>query len=301
MPCIEYEKKKFHAVTLAIIDHANSIIDEMMSDGFKLTVRQLYYQFVAQDLIPNTMRSYNRIKGIVSDARLAGLIDWEAIEDRTRKLEELPHFDNPADIMRQAVKQFRIDKWADQDYRPQVWIEKQALAGIIEGICHELDVPYFCTRGYNSQSAMWESGRKFLEQYDNMQSPVVIHLADHDPSGVQMTDDIERRLELFGESASILVRREALRIHQITRLKLPPNPAKITDSRYEAYRTQFGDDSWELDALPPKLLVEIIRAAVLGYRDEKAWKASLKVEKEWRAELAELSKKVSGGKGYRDE
>ena len=92
--------KKFAASSLAIIEQANTIIGEYAAQGFKLTLRQLYYQFVARDLLANTQRSYKRLGNIISEARLAGRVDWNAIEDRTRNLESNPHWDDPAAIIK---------------------------------------------------------------------------------------------------------------------------------------------------------------------------------------------------------
>lgn len=94
MPKISYIEKRFRSETLEIIDQANAIITEYEAQGFDLTLRQLYYQFVARDLIPNTQRDYKRLGSIVNDARLAGLIDWASIVDRTRNLRALGHFES---------------------------------------------------------------------------------------------------------------------------------------------------------------------------------------------------------------
>ena len=106
MPKILYVKKKFASSSIGVIDQANKIIDDYTAQGYKLTLRQLYYRFIAQDLFPddwldsslktkNTMKNYKHLGDIINDARLAGLIDWEAIEDRTRSVRSLPHWSSP--------------------------------------------------------------------------------------------------------------------------------------------------------------------------------------------------------------
>ncbi len=290
MPCIKYIDKTFHRSSIEIIDQANEIIQEFLADGYKLTLRQLYYQFVSLDLIPNTMKSYNRLGSIINDARLAGLIDWHAIEDRTRKLESVSHWANPAEIIEICAEQFRIDKWADQPYWIEVWIEKQALEGVIEGVCTELDVSYLSCKGYTSQSEMWEAGKRFLLQHQDTefeQQPIIIHLGDHDPSGIDMTRDIQHRLDMF--AGCVKVKRIALNMNQVKKYKLPPNPAKITDSRFHGYLTEYGSESWELDALKPSVITELIRKTVLTYRDEERWSAMVEKENEHRAQLADLA------------
>ena len=154
MPRIEYVERNFAEASLALIGHANAIIAEYARQGFTLTLRQLYYQFVSRDLIPNTMRSYKNLGSVVNDGRRAGLIDWNAIVDRTRELASIGHWDTPASIIGSCAAQFRFDKWAKQATRVEVWIEKDALVGVIDDVCTELDVPYLSCRGSTSQSEM---------------------------------------------------------------------------------------------------------------------------------------------------
>ncbi|KKL29027.1 hypothetical protein LCGC14_2369240 [marine sediment metagenome] len=140
MPKIAYINVKFRAGSLAIIAKANSIIEEYAAQGFTLTLRQIYYQFVARDLIANKQTEYKRLGSIINDGRLAGLIDWQSIEDRTRNLEHNPHWDGPEEILRSVHRSYGIDLWSTQPVRPEVWIEKEALVGVIEPVCQDLDV-----------------------------------------------------------------------------------------------------------------------------------------------------------------
>jgi hypothetical protein len=119
MPRICYASKRFSDGSLEIIDRANQIITDYAAQGFDLTLRQLYYQFVSRDLIPNKMQEYKRLGSIINDARLAGMVDWGAIVDRTRNLRQQPHWESPADIVDAVARQFRVDKWVNQDVRPE--------------------------------------------------------------------------------------------------------------------------------------------------------------------------------------
>ena len=282
--------KKFANSSLRIIEQANAIIAEYAGQGFRLTLRQLYYQFVARDVIANTQRSYKRLGNIISEARLAGLVDWDAIEDRTRNLETNPHWHNPASIIAAAADSFRLDKWATQDYRVEVWIEKEALIGVVERICRRLDVDFFACRGYVSQSEQWAAGKRFAEYRERGQDVVVLHLGDHDPSGIDMTRDNDTRLAMFARE-DVTVRRLALNFDQIETYGPPPNPAKLSDSRYERYFTRYGDESWELDALDPNVIQELIGAAVTEYRDEDAWRVMTERERGERAQLADVTRR----------
>jgi len=288
MPAIQYVSKRFHPETLHLIDTANEIIAEYQADGYTLTVRQLYYQFVARDLIPNTMKSYKRLASIINDGRLAGLIDWLAIEDRTRSTTQWSHWNDPGEIIEACAEQYRVDKWIGQKYRPEVWIEKEALAGVMERICRELDIPYLSCRGYTSQSEMWASAMRLQQiALKQKQSPIILHFGDHDPSGLDMTRDITTRLELF--TGGIQLRRLALNMDQVEKFNPPANPAKVTDSRFQDYEAEFGTESWELDALDPKILASLVRTAVDGYRDQAIWDNRVEYEQGHRDRLVHLA------------
>jgi hypothetical protein len=282
-----YIQKDFQPQTLKIIDQANSIIDEYKSEGLSLTLRQLYYQFVARGLIPNRQNEYNRLGNIMNEARLAGLVNWRAIEDRTRNVKRRAHWDTPADILHSAASSFRLDRWEGQEQRPEVWIEKEALIGVISKTCNTYDVPYFACKGYVSQSEMWRAAERFKRFDTKGIHSIVLHLGDHDPSGIDMTRDIRERLKLFG--ADITLRRLALTKKQINKYGPPPNPAKFSDSRYRSYRKKYGNKSWELDALEPKVIQELIRRAVLGYRDEEIFLEIVEQEKEYKRQLEQIA------------
>ena len=284
MPKIAYIKQKFGSASRALIEKANAVLADYEAQGYKLTLRGLYYKLVKRNYIPNTMKSYKRLGSIINDARMAGLIDWEMIEDLTREVVTPPHWGGPADIIDAVARQFRIDKWADQPYRPEVWIEKAALTSIVKGICEELDISFLACRGYTSQSEMWSSAmrlKKFAE--DHNQEPIILHFGDHDPSGIDMTRDITDRLETF--MGGITLKRLALNMDQIEEYQPPPNPAKVTDSRFTGYQNKFGDESWELDALEPAVIVGLIRKAALSLRDEEKWAAKVEEERRHRSTL----------------
>lgn len=289
MPKICYVRRTFTSASQALIDQANEIVDDYAAQGFDLTLRQLYYQFVSRGLIANKMSEYKRLGSVVNDARLAGLIDWNRIEDRTRNLERQAAWDDPADAVSAIAGQYHIDRWKDQPYRPEVWIEKDALTGVIDGVCTELDVPYLSCRGYTSQSEMWRGAMRLKHWKRTGQIPFIIHLGDHDPSGKDMSRDIRERLELF--MGGVEFTRIALNMDQVEQYEPPPNPAKITDSRADAYIAEFGTESWELDALEPTVIATLIRDAISGVRDEEKWEAKIEEEERGQELLQETSRR----------
>ncbi|KKN69146.1 hypothetical protein LCGC14_0444350 [marine sediment metagenome] len=283
MSLIRYESHNFKPATLATINQANEILEDYASRGFDLTLRQLYYQFVARALIPNTQRSYKNLGTAVSNGRLAGLIDWDYIIDRTRKIRSLNTWENAYGIMVSTHNSFRIDKWAEQPYHIEVWIEKDALIGVIQRICNELRINYFSCRGYTSLSAMWRAARRLRGHENDWKETVILHLGDHDPSGLDMTRDIQDRLKTFGSEVD--VRRIALNMDQIDEYNPPPNPAKLSDSRAGEYVPKYGYDSWELDALEPEAMEDLIESAVLELRNGKLWDEATYIEDEHKEDL----------------
>lgn len=282
MPNIQYKEINFRQSSLDLIKLANQVIQEYQAQGYELTLRQAYYQLVARGYIPNNERSYKNIGNLINDGRLAGLIDWYAITDRTRNLRGNSHWDTPAEVIESAKYSYRLDKWEGQPNYVEVWVEKDALVDVVGQACRPLDVPFFSCRGYTSQSEMWAAAQRFIRR-DDREQRIIIHLGDHDPSGIDMTRDIQERLEMFG--ADVMVKRVALTMEQIDFYTPPPNPAKLTDSRCWGYIQKFGNESWELDALEPKVITDLITEQVTMYRDDTLYQQVCDQERREKREL----------------
>lgn len=265
MPKQKYVDIKFRGKSLELIQLVNSVIEEYESQGYELTLRQVYYQLVARGYIPNNERSYKNLGNLINDGRLAGLIDWYAIVDRTRYIRNNSHWESPESVIESAKYSYMLDRWELQPNYVEVWVEKDALIGIVSQICRKLDVPHFSCRGYTSQSEMWSAAQRFKNQYYR-EGRYIIHLGDHDPSGIDMSRDIQERLEMFG--ADVEVKRVALTMDQIATYNPPPNPTKLTDARSSGYIREFGHECWELDALEPKIITSLIRNEVTALMDE---------------------------------
>lgn len=280
-----YEDKKLKPATLALIDKSNVVLADYAGQGFILTLRQLFYQLVTANTIPNTEESYNLLGNAISAGRMNGLIDWDMIEDRTRNLQHLAFWDKPQSILKTCAKAFRLDLWQGQEYRIEVWVEKEALIGIVEHICQPMRIDYIACRGYMSQSEMRVAGQRFLKYYDDGQTPVVLHLGDHDPSGQDMSRDIRDRLFIFCEGRDVEFERLALNMDQIKKYRPPPNPAKMSDSRSDKYVAKYGKHSWEVDALKPNVLTQLVHDAVDQYWDKPMWDQRLALEDKHKEQL----------------
>jgi len=257
---------------------AQEIIDEFEADGYILTLRQLYYQFVARDLIENSQRAYSRLGALISSGRLSGNVSWAAIEDRTRRAATQPNWDSPGDIIKSAAYGFNLDRWEGQDTRVEIWVEKEALAGVFSRVAQELGVTLLSCRGYLSASAMYSAAERAWNANQEHMNFQILHFGDHDPSGMDMTRDIQDRMELFCSGSGVYVNnprstgftpdavcrvdRVALNMDQIREYNPPPNPAKLTDTRSHGYIQEYGKSSWELDALEPRVLADLAKARV---------------------------------------
>lgn len=284
----QFQDINISADRLALIATINQILAEYEAQGYDLSVRQAYYQLVARNIVPNTEKSYKRVCEVISDGRLAGLIDWDMIKDRGRECIRPVHWNSPADIVDAAASQFRIDKWAEQPHHVEVMVEKQALEGVLVPVCKELDIPFSANKGYSSSSAMYEAGQRLADADGNGKDCHVIYLGDHDPSGIDMTRDIDERLCMFAR-CHVHVVRLALNMDQVEHYDPPENPAKLSDSRAQGYIERFGTSSWELDALAPDVLANLVRDAVANLRDDDLWNEAVAREAEMRGALAKMA------------
>ena len=286
-------EKNFRQQSIEKIHLVNSILREYQAENYDLSLRQLYYQMVARGYIENSQKSYNRLGELVNDARLAGYIDWEMIKDRGRETISLPHWKTPGDIIKDAAKQFALDKWKEQPNYIEVMVEKQALEGVLIPVCNSLDIKFTANKGYSSASALYETGQRLYKQLIAGKNVYILYLGDHDPSGIDMTRDIYERLSMFSYN-HIEVKRLALNMDQIKVLQPPENPAKETDSRYSSYIEKYGLASWELDAIEPRALARIVIDAVESLLDPDLWDQALNRENEIKKELAELASNYQG-------
>lgn len=282
--------KDFRKNSLELIEFMNGLIGSYQSQGYTLTVRQLYYQLVARDVIPNDLNSYKRTASIINDAKLAGLIDWDAIEDRTRDFIVRSRWSSVSSILDACVRSFHMNMWEDQEHQVYVIVEKEALVGVLERTCNSYDVPLLAARGYPSSSVLYDFAKRHITSKPHYKQHIIIHLGDHDPSGIDMTRDLTERLNLLcGRPVNLSVERIALNWAQIEELRPPKNPAKDTDSRFESYRKKFGSSSWELDALSPEYLNGIVKSKIEEFIDFSEWNYKKEVISSKKVQLQTIS------------
>lgn len=277
----------------------NGILKEYRADNITLTLRQLYYQLVSKALIANSQREYKRLGNLLSKARLAGLVDWDAIEDRARQAVVWRSYDSIQQCAEEAAASFTLQRWKTQPEYVELWCEKDALSSVLEPICSELFTTLMVNRGYSSSSAMYESSKRITRKRtiwqgepddgEEVQRPVtIIYLGDFDPSGEDMVRDIRDRLTTFGLE-DFTVEKVALNPDQIKKWKLPPNPAKMSDSRAGAFVAEHGNLSYEVDAIPPKDLQAMVRRAIKEHMDIEAYNQVIHEERALTARFKEAA------------
>ena len=280
---------------MARLGQIAKVLAQYAKMGIKLTLRQLFYQLVTKNIIANTQREYKKLGDLLSRARLAGLIDWNIIEDRVRRPVKPLEFGTIQDRIDLAVENFRLKRWRDQPQYVELWVEKDALSSVIEPICDDLHVTMMVNRGYSSSSAMYESAKR-IERERGDREATVIYLGDFDPSGEDMVRDIQDRLTLF--EADVFVSKLALNMDQVTSYKLPPNPLKrdvsgaLTDSRGKGFAAEHGLSSYEVDALPPEVLQTMIRNTIEDRMDLGLYEEIIAEEDDLKKKLVALGGKI---------
>lgn len=333
-----FKVHRFAPEAEALVDKCVEIVTRFQRMGYRMTLRQVYYQLVKANIIPNQEKQYKRLSSVLSDARLMGRIDWTAIEDRVRKPHMPLEFDDLEHRLDVALDNYRLPRWADQPAYAELWVEKDALSGVLAPLAHEFHVPMMVNRGYSSQSAMYDAGKRYLQAAFGKDVPYVnlpdffnrdgdeeaaekvrhardvflldkeklppskkelylFYLGDHDPSGEDMVRDIQERLAMYG--CDLVVKKLALTMDQVREYDPPPNPAKMTDPRAGKYVDEHGATSWEVDALPPDVMDQIIRAELEGIIDRKAMNtvmAKEEADKVLLRKAVESLRKKKGGK-----
>lgn len=285
-----------------LTDAAREIAEDYKSQGYDMTLRQIYYQCVKAAKIPNSDESYKRLGSALGDARLAGDFDMDLIVDRGREARASKQHECKLDVdvaLTEAGSYLRslphwsiaVDRWFGQPNYVSVWVEKDALSGVFEKPCDDLGVGFFACKGYPSHSALWQWLKALEEAYRTSQSvieddegneldvepieeAIILYFGDHDPDGWQIPRSAEETLNTLARVHGLYIPpirfiRVGLLMSQIQQYQPAPFPAKQTSARYAGYYREHGiQDAWELDALSPPVLDNLIRTNVDHHWDQ---------------------------------
>ncbi|KKM43514.1 hypothetical protein LCGC14_1562930 [marine sediment metagenome] len=275
------------------LDHILSIIAEYETQDIKLTERQLFYQLVSRNVVKNTLKSYKSVCSIITNGRYSGRIDWDAIEDRVRIPYRHSQFDGVEDLVESAIYAYRLDRWKGQEYYVELYTEKNALTSILRPLTDKYHIYLNVNVGYTSATAMYDASKRFLEATEDNKECILLYLGDHDPSGLDMVRDVRTRLNEFCEHKAVEVIPIALTYKQVKKHNLPPNFVKETDSRAGDYSKLYGSESWEVDALRPEILQELITDAIEKYRNVDLVEKVLEQEEDDKLKLEKYAKRLA--------
>lgn len=257
-----------------LLNEIQVLIKAYQDMGMRLTNRQLYYRLVAAASIPNADKVYKRVCKFLTDARYGGEIDWDAIEDRGRTPSRHSQWSGIPSLIDSAVESYRLPRWIGQDHYVEMYCEKQALESVLRPVADRFHIHFGSNKGYSSASTMYELAMRVKAQLQAGKKVKLVYLGDHDASGLDMVRDIDDRLTEFltmGEDPVTVDNFEvvpiALNMDQIKEYAPPHNPAKMTDPRARWYVDRYGQNSWELDALEPQVMIRIATDAILQYID----------------------------------
>jgi len=328
-----------------LLYHIKEVCEEYHGLGYTLTLRQMYYQLVSKDLIPNHDKVYKKLGKLKDDLLYGGYVDWDIFVDRGR----VPYIayteHNIKGALQRTVNSYNLNKQLNQETHLEVWTEKDAISGIIKRAVNPYTVRVVVNKGYTSSTAIYDSYQRFLDIIQKGQKVVILYFGDHDPSGLDMIRDIRDRVmnfflngdgiaqlnghivdwassdEIMDEVEQLSEEDEelfdsyvkedkngsafqwvryffdkhfevvpiGLTMEQIEKYNPPPNPAKMTDPRSKPYIKKFGNVSWEVDALRPEVMTDIVQTKILEYMDYETYQDVLDREK---IEIAELQDMV---------
>ena len=223
-------------------------IYEVAATDHPVTVRQVFYRLVSKGVIAKTEGEYDKtVCRLLGNMRREGEIPFGWIADNTRWMRKPRTHTGLAAMLEESAKLYRRDLWDSQDVYIEVWLEKEALAGVIYDVTAKWDVPLMVTRGYPSLTYLHEAA----EAIEAQDRPVhLYYFGDHDPSGVDIERVVKERIAEFAPWADVALDRVAVTAGQVKQLHLPTRPTKRSDSRSRGW----AGGSVEVDAIPPHTL-----------------------------------------------
>lgn len=260
-----FRKTKLSPANKENLHLINSIINEYASDGYTLTLRQLYYQLVSRAVIPNKQNEYAKLSKLLKEGRMGGIVDWNAIEDRLR----IPHIpycnDDPKQAIDDAINQYRLDRQEGQDTYIEVWVEKDALSGVLKRVTSKYHIRLLVNRGYGSVTAIHDAYERLKREMYKGKKVKILYLGDHDPSGMDMIRDIQTRI------MEMLITADG---EEMLEAKFGEN--LFLNEDFSEWNTEAFDSDLYLD---PEVRIKEEGEAEYHWRYDKAWiKDSFSVE-----------------------
>jgi hypothetical protein len=239
----------------AEIEQRRNDLYSIVSAMRPMTVRQVFYQATVRGVVEKTEAGYAKIQTDLALMRRGGLLPYHWLADNTRWQRNPRTFGSVKEALDYTAKFYRKALWAGADSYVEIWLEKDALSGVLYPVTDAYDVPLMVARGYSSLSFL-HSAAEYINILDV--PAYIYHLGDFDPSGVNAGEKIEQTLRELAPDAEISFERIAVTPEQIAAWNLPTRPTKMSDSRAKG----FGEISVELDAIEPGRLRAIVKDAI---------------------------------------
>lgn len=240
------------------------IMRAFQSAGVPQTVRQIFYQCTVLGVVDKTENGYHKVADHLLNMRRAGIVRYDWVADNTRWMRKPRTYDNLQEFLKISRDSYRRALWAESDAYVELWCEKDALAGVLAEVTDSYDVPLMVSRGFASESYLFEAAQTIKAKTAAGKRAYVYHFGDYDPSGVAARHAIERSLQRFG--ARVEFEAVAVNAWQIVEWSLPSRPTKKTDSRSKSW---LGGDSVELDAIPADWLQHLAEDCITRHIDQE--------------------------------
>lgn len=258
-----------------------------------ITGRGIGYKLFARGLIPSMVKNeMQRVYRLLKEAREEGSIPWEWIVDENRTLERVGAWDDPEEYARATVRDYRRDFWNQQPVRCEVWSEKGTVRGVLGPILDEYAVGFRVLHGFSGATTVYD-----VAQNDDGRELVALYVGDYDPSGLFMSEeDLPNRLSNYGGD-HVTLKRIALTRPQTLGLLSFPATDKRKDPRFRWFRSRYGDQCWELDAMDPNDLRDCVEREIGALIEWSAWERCKQINEAERESLATTLKTWPHGGG----
>jgi hypothetical protein len=285
MTAYQTSQIKRHRSTKVEVEQRRQHLYDIVSAGQPMTVRQVFYQATVRGIVEKAESGYAKVQTDLTLMRRSGELPYGWLADNTRWQRKPRSFDSVQEALENTARLYRKNLWADADSYVEIWLEKDALAGVVLPITAMYDVPLMVARGYASLSFLHNAA----ECINELPVPAYIyHLGDFDPSGVNAGEKIETSLREMAPSAELYFERIAVTEQQIAAWNLPTRPTKATDTRAK----NFGSISVELDAIEPNTLRTVVSGAIEEHLPEQQYHVLKAAEQSEREVIARLVAKV---------
>jgi hypothetical protein len=273
--------------TRSEIETRRSALYDIVEEMRPMTVRQVFYQATVHGVVEKTEAGYTKVQTDLVKMRKAGALRYDWLADNTRWQRRPRTFDSVEDALNETARLYRKSLWTDANAYVEIWLEKDALSGVVYPITSMYDVPLMVARGYASLSFLHSAA----DEINDLDVPTFIyHLGDYDPSGVNAGEKIEETLRELAPDAEIHFERIAVNPSQIYLWELPTRPTKASDSRSK----NFGEISVELDAIEPRQLRALVEEAIQRHLPAEQFDVLKAAEESERSLIRKLVGKATG-------